>query len=296
VRPVIGILHSYANERAYDVLPTPQREARMAYAALRYSTIPLAMITGRQLQENDPVVKQIQALFLCGISVLEKETLRAVKEFAERGGTVFLVNSPFSFAADGTALSLASLSGGACLGETDRETVTLQDLPVCGLPGPAAGTAFRKVLPGTAQTIVRDNRGAPRSVLHTHDNGGNVYTLSFASDTCSLLRLFLSLLERERIASPWQLTSAGGNERAVNILVSVRDRDNVKLVLLANQDRYLKKVRFRWPALQGAWRARIHLEGESRDLGSFTLRHGSVFHLPAGGVKLLELTRFSEPK
>jgi hypothetical protein len=132
---------------------------------------------------------------------------------------------------------------------------------------------------------------------------GRLYAVSLRAGTYALLRIVRAILDREDIAAPWSITFEDTGEHAVNVLLSVRDRPGRKGILLANQDRYVKRIRFRWPALRGVWRARTFLEQEALEPNGadsegphvFRGNDGIAILLPPEGVRLVTLERDEPP-
>ncbi len=293
VAPAVAYVHSYANELAHRVLPTDRLLGRAAYAALAYAHVPLQVLTESMFRAAAGGAESplpFRACVLGGTTCMERETVPALETYARRGGVVFLVNAAARYDAAGSPLDLAALAG-AAYGEEDRAEVVLPDLPECGLPGEAAGRAFRTLALADARVVFRDARGDCR-VACREVGTGRVYTIAFEGKGLALLRLLRALLAAERIAPPWSLQTAAGGHGA-NVLVSVRDRGGRKAVLMANQDGYARDLRWRWPGLGPGWRARVLLEGGRGEPCAFG-DDGVAFALPARGVRLLVLARGEE--
>ncbi len=292
VAPAVVFVHCYANELAHRAVPTDRALGRAAYAALRYTHVPMAVVTEatfrtRIAPEGAAGAPAIRACVLGGATCLERATVPALERFAARGGTVIIVDSATRFDAAGAPLDLAPLTG-AAYGEEDRAEVILPDVPPCGVPGDVAGLAFRKLALTAARPVFSDTRGECR-VACRRIGAGAIYTVAFQAKGCALVRLLGALLGPEGIDAPWMLTTDAGG-RALNVLLSVRDRGARKAVLLANQDAYAKRVRWRWYGLGTGWRVRAFLEDERGTTSTWT-DDGAVLTLPAGGVKLLVLER-----
>jgi hypothetical protein len=290
--PRVRFLHSFANERAHKVMPTAREQGRATYAALRYSHLPLGIVTERMVRAGMERTESPgrTALILSGLTVLERETLPALHAYVSSGNSLLIVNAPLRMDHLGGSIGAPWLTG-SMTGRDDRDEVTMVGVPEVGLPGKPVGYAFQHLRANGAEEVYRDNLGAPRVVCREIGNG-RVYTVCFAGRAYALLRVLLAVLDREGFAAPWHLFMEDTRERAVNVLMSVRRGLRAEAVLLANQDLYQKRVRFTWPTLHGTWRASLYL-GEQGDgaAGTFTGEEGIAFDLPGEGVRLLVLQR-----
>ncbi len=290
-RPCLGFLHSFANEAAHTITPTARELGRAAYACLRYSHLPLRILTERMVRAGGAADAGLKALVLAGCTVMERTTIPALRAYVEGGGIIILVNSPLEADTAGRPLRAPWLTD-SMGDEPDRSEVALAGVPEEGLPGNILGYGFRRLRTASAEVIFTDRGNTPRVVCRPVGDG-RVYTISFEGRSYAILRVLLALLRREGITAPWRLTMEDSGEHAVNVLMSVRRRNRVQAVLLANQDLYGKRVRFRWPDLRGLWRATLHLgnRGDAQGADTVTGPDGIACDLPAEGVRLIVLQR-----
>jgi hypothetical protein len=285
VAPQVAFLHGFANEAAHSVIPTDRDLGRTTYAALRYSHVPFAVVTERQLRSD--TARPRKALVVSGLTVLERETIPCLRSFVEGGGTLLLVNAPLALDQFGEPLGADWLTD-AVSAEPDRHRVTIDGLAGAGLPGTVEGVGFRRIACPGDEAFLRATDGSVR-VMKRPLSAGRVYVVCFEAKGYALLRVLLAILRREGIEAPWRLAFADSGDHAVNCLVSVRDRGPRKVVMLANQDLYEKRLRFSWPGLRGTWQARIDL-GAGGETGRLT-SDGIAFDLPPEDVRLIILSR-----
>ena len=92
------------------------------------------------------------------------------------------------------------------------------------------------------------------------------------------------------------LTFEDTGEFVPNVLCSVRDRGEVKALLLSNRDRYAKKVRLRAPPLAGRWKARFFGSAGEKELGTNDGKTGWAFELRGGETSLVLLEEIGSPE
>lgn len=293
VPPMIGFLHSYANERAHAVQTTDRREGRSVYAALRYSGLPMALVTEDQLNGHAEGAIPYKAIVASGLTVLHQETINTLTAYRDAGGLVFLVNAPLDSDPLGRPLQLQALTGGAKLGERDHDDIQLPAAIAQGFGAnePVAGTAFRLLSPGHAVPVLRDNKDGLRVVSKAGARGGTAYTIAFSGHGYGQLALLLWLFKKEGITPPWTLTDPETHWPVVNVLLSIRDRGDTKAILLANQDGYDKAIQFKWPGLKSDWHSRLCLPPAPGERGVFQGAKGFSFKLPGNAVQLILISR-----